>query len=215
MPLELSLDRTSPIPLSEQIRSQIRLLIVTGQLKPGELLPTIKELASRLGVNPNTVSEVYGSLEAQGYLSGRKRGGTRVAEKPPALEPQEALALQLSARVAREARNLGLSPAQMARWVTAQAALQVQPKIKVAALGNTAIQAQRWAERVQAWLGEEARVEAVTEGEGLDAGYLFVAVEPQMLHSSRSFPPAITRPSRLRSLPAWARAYYEGPQGAD
>lgn len=215
MPLELSLDRTSPIPLSEQIRSQIRLLIVAGRLKPGESLPTIKELARRLEVNPNTVSEVYASLETQGYLSGHKRGGTRVAKQPPLLEPQEALALRLSARLAREVRHLGLSPAQMVHWVTAQAALQVQPQIKVAALGNTATQAQRWAERVQAWLGEEARVDPVALGEGLDSGYLFVAVEPQMLHPARSFPPAVARPSRWRSLPAWARAYYEGPQGAD
>ncbi|PZA06659.1 MULTISPECIES: GntR family transcriptional regulator [unclassified Meiothermus] len=212
---ELSLDRTSPIPLSEQIRSQLRLLIVAGQLKPGELLPTIKELARRLKVNPNTVSEVYSSLESQGYLSGHKRGGTRVSQNPPALEPQEVLALQLSARLAREACRLGLSPAQMARWITAQVALLVQPQIKVAALGNTATQAQRWAERVQAWLGEEAQVDPVALGEGLDSGYLFVAVEPQMLHPARSFIPAVARPNRWRSLPAWARAYYEGPQGAD
>lgn len=214
MPLELSLDRTSPIPLSEQIRSQLRLLIVAGQLKPGESLPTIKELARRLEVNPNTVSEVYSSLEAQGYLSGHKRGGTRVSQNPPALEPQEVLALQLSARLAREARHFGLSPAQMTRWITAQAALQGHPKIKLAALGNTASQAQRWAERVQVWLGEEAQVDPVALGESLD-GYLFVAVEPQMLQSARSFIPAVARPKRLRSLPAWARAYYEGPQGAD
>ncbi|MER3556243.1 MAG: hypothetical protein C4331_18405 [Meiothermus sp.] len=215
MPLELSLDRSSPIPLSEQIRSQLRLLIVAGALKPGELLPTIKDLASRLEVNPNTVSQVYGSLEAEGYLKGHKRGGTRVAEKPPVLEAQEALALQLSARVAREARNLGLSPAQMARWVTAQAAFPLKPQIKVAALGNTSAQAQRWAERVQAWLGEEVQVDAVVVGEGMDAGYLFVVVEPSLVSPQRAFPAVLPRPSRLRALPAWARAYYEGPQGAD
>nr|WP_087002957.1 GntR family transcriptional regulator [Gulosibacter sp. 10] len=64
---------------AEQIRDQLRGLIVTGHLLGEERLPSVRQLAADLGVAPGTVAKAYRSLEAEGLITSRIGAGTRVA----------------------------------------------------------------------------------------------------------------------------------------
>ncbi len=64
---------------AEQIRDQIRGLIAAGRLGAAERLPSVRQLAKDLGVAPGTVAKAYKTLEAEGFISTRTGGGTRVS----------------------------------------------------------------------------------------------------------------------------------------
>lgn len=76
--LDFRLDQHSPTPLYQQIAEQVRQFIATEQLKPGDHLPTVRELAHNLNVNQNTVFRAYLELEQDKVVSARRRGGTVV-----------------------------------------------------------------------------------------------------------------------------------------
>jgi GntR family transcriptional regulator len=63
----------------QQIMDQFRSLIERGELRPGDTLPTVRQLAGDLGVAPNTVARAYAELKAEGLLTSEGRRGTRVA----------------------------------------------------------------------------------------------------------------------------------------
>ena len=64
----LNLDYRDARPIYEQVRDGLRRLMVTGAIQEGEKLPSVRSLASRLALNPNTIQRAYESLEAEGYL---------------------------------------------------------------------------------------------------------------------------------------------------
>ncbi|MER6160046.1 GntR family transcriptional regulator [Streptomyces sp. NPDC001868] len=101
-------DTTSQVPPYEQIRAQLGALIVTGRLAEGERLPTVRQLATDLGLAPGTVARAYRELEAAGLIRTRRGAGTRVAAPPTG--PARPYAAQL-ATLARDftssARALG------------------------------------------------------------------------------------------------------------
>ncbi len=72
------LDPRSPTPLYEQIASRIRLGVAAGDLAAGQLLPSVRQLASDLRVNPATVVQAYRGLEAEGLVERRHGSGTFV-----------------------------------------------------------------------------------------------------------------------------------------
>jgi molybdate-binding protein/DNA-binding transcriptional regulator YhcF (GntR family) len=76
--LDFRLDQHSPAPLYQQIAEQVRQFIATEQLKPGDHLPTVRELAHSLNINQNTVFRAYMELEQERVISARRRGGTVV-----------------------------------------------------------------------------------------------------------------------------------------
>jgi GntR family transcriptional regulator len=77
---ELVIDGGEPVP--QQLQTQIRLLILHGVLRPGEELPTVREIAVELAVNPHAVEEAYGTLEREGFLVAGEGCGPRVAPPP-------------------------------------------------------------------------------------------------------------------------------------
>lgn len=79
MSTTLHVDVTSSVPPFEQIRAQISGHIATGELRPGDRLPTVRDLASDLGIAVGTVQRAYRELEAQGVIVSRRRHGTTVA----------------------------------------------------------------------------------------------------------------------------------------
>jgi DNA-binding transcriptional regulator YhcF (GntR family) len=108
--VEIRLDRSGSVPVSTQLRDAIARRIRSGRLGPGERLPPVRDLATELGLAPNTVAKAYRALESDGLLVGRGRRGTFVADEPPAPEDGEA-ALEAAARAfARRARQLGVAP---------------------------------------------------------------------------------------------------------
>lgn len=96
MLLRLSFD--SDIPIYQQIRNQIVQGIASGQLRPGERLPTIRALAEESGINMMTVSKAYQLLRQEGYITADRRGGTTVRPRSPGepgAETVEGLRLRL------------------------------------------------------------------------------------------------------------------------
>ncbi|TFC88156.1 GntR family transcriptional regulator [Cryobacterium sp. TMT3-29-2] len=74
------IDNESPIPVFEQIRVQIETQIIGGKLGPQQRLPTVRQLASDLGIAPGTVSRAYAELESVGLIETHGRRGSRVAD---------------------------------------------------------------------------------------------------------------------------------------
>lgn len=74
-----SIDSRSAIPVYEQLKRQIVLHIVSGRLDEGEKLPSIRELAAALRINPNTVAKTYRQLETDGYVTSRKGLGVFIS----------------------------------------------------------------------------------------------------------------------------------------
>ncbi len=70
------------VPIYQQIVDQIQYRIMSGQLRAGDELPTIRGLAEELRVNPNTVARAYRELENDGLVEKRRTTGTFVAELP-------------------------------------------------------------------------------------------------------------------------------------
>ncbi len=67
-----SIDSRSAVPVYEQLRRQILLHIVSGRSDDGDKLPSIRELAAALRINPNTVAKTYRQLETDGFVTSRK-----------------------------------------------------------------------------------------------------------------------------------------------
>ena len=80
--MRLKIDPESPVPIYVQIEEQVRALIAAGQLRPGDQLPTIRQLAVDLGVNYNTVARAYLELERAGVITTQRGRGTFVAGAP-------------------------------------------------------------------------------------------------------------------------------------
>lgn len=74
------IDESSSVPIWLQLKNRIVYLISSGNLKPGDKLPTVRELATKLKINYNTVNKVYLSLLHDGYLASRRGKGTFVNE---------------------------------------------------------------------------------------------------------------------------------------
>jgi GntR family transcriptional regulator len=99
------------LPVYQQIMQQIKHLIASGSLAPGEQLPPARELAVQLLVNAHTVSKAYTELEWEGIVERRRGSGTYVAEGGRNLTAQQRadLLAPLVERLVVEAVQLGLS----------------------------------------------------------------------------------------------------------
>lgn len=77
----LRIDLASAQPVYEQIVSGLRALLVSGEFRPGEQLPTVRQLAIDLGIHHNTVAEAYRVLAEEGWLDLRRRRGAMVLDR--------------------------------------------------------------------------------------------------------------------------------------
>ena len=108
----LTVDRHSGVPVFRQLQDQIRLLVAGGRLVPGEELPSTRTLAAELGLNPMTVSKVYGLLEREGVVE-RRPGLALVVRERGAEELRAERVAELEQRLAPlvpVVRQLGVDP---------------------------------------------------------------------------------------------------------
>lgn len=106
---------TNPGVPAEQIFTQLRTLIATGQLPPGAQLPSVRSLARTLHLAPNTVVHAYHNLEHEGWVTLSDRKAAVVRSDPPTL-PQEELMRPLRTTIQQlliQAAHLGLSAAHL------------------------------------------------------------------------------------------------------
>ncbi len=84
------LDGSSGVPPYLQLVHQVRQSLLLGYLREGDRLPTVKEVAGDLAINPNTVVKAYRQLEHEGLAGGRPGQGTFITGTPPSAPPARA-----------------------------------------------------------------------------------------------------------------------------
>lgn len=87
--MHLRIDPSAAEPIFSQIVSAVKRAAAEGRLRAGDRLPTVRELAAELVVNPNTVARAYQQLEAEGVTLSRRGAGTVLAERPSPLRADE------------------------------------------------------------------------------------------------------------------------------
>jgi GntR family transcriptional regulator len=123
--MRIWLSKSSEVPLREQLATQILLGIVSNDLKPGQKLPSTRELARRYDIHSNTVSAAFQDLERRGWVEFRKGSGVYVRElaAEAATDPKLQLDQLISTllQVARErGHSLGEIQARVKRWLESQ-----------------------------------------------------------------------------------------------
>ncbi len=113
------IDSRSPVPLYAQIADRVRLAIATGALGSADALPSVRQLATELRVNPATVVQAYRDLEAQGFVEIRHGAGTFVRELAPGRRARERSqqAVALVRKLLAEARRMGVSLAEVQKAI--------------------------------------------------------------------------------------------------
>jgi GntR family transcriptional regulator len=115
-------DPGDELPVGLQLTWRLRALIATGQMAPGERLPSFRQLAEEAGVNLNTVRGVYEGLEREGLVVSRQGRGTFVAEGVEANPELE----EIAADALRRAHKAGLGPRDLAIVAMACASVEAE-----------------------------------------------------------------------------------------
>src|SRR3954452_19899334 len=87
--MQIVINPNEGVPIYIQIVNQVKHLVASGRLAPGEEIPPIRVLAEQLVVNPNTVARAYLELERAGIVTKRHGSGTYVSETPSSLSRRE------------------------------------------------------------------------------------------------------------------------------
>lgn len=113
--INFSLDSANAAPIYRQIIQQIEYAILSGRMKPGDQLPTIRTLAVELKTNPNTIAKAYGELEIRGILATQVGSGTYISDKKPVLEDDSLnrKIREVLGRFIQEMRDLGVDKREL------------------------------------------------------------------------------------------------------
>jgi GntR family transcriptional regulator len=114
-PFAFRLDGHSGVPVYRQLIDQVMGAVAAGVLRSGDQLPTVRQVAVDLAINPNTVMRAYREMEIRGVLDTQQGTGTFVAEKRLAqpAEERERQLCQIAAECAARAGALGFSIAEV------------------------------------------------------------------------------------------------------
>jgi GntR family transcriptional regulator len=118
----IRLDFRGREPIYAQIVDQVKHMVASGALKPGAQLPTVRQLATELRVNFNTIARAYRLLDEEGVISTQQGRGTYILDQPVPAEQRklrrQRLA-ELTERYLLEAERLGYSPDEIAHVIAA------------------------------------------------------------------------------------------------
>ena len=104
-------------PIHEQVRDSLRTLIVSGALAPGERLPSVRELAQQLSINPNTIQRAYRTLEQEGYICSVPDKGSFAMDGAEVDTQRRVALLRRFDETVRELKFLGVRPEALMRRV--------------------------------------------------------------------------------------------------
>ena len=117
MVLTININYRDARPIYEQVRDGLRTLIVSGAIASGEKLPSVRELATQLAINPNTIQRAYRALEQEGCVVSVPGKGSFAAPRDEAgAQRRDALLRQLDETV-RELRLLGMTDAELSAHI--------------------------------------------------------------------------------------------------
>jgi GntR family transcriptional regulator len=109
----------SPVPIYEQIVSQVIFAVAGGDVAPGDLLPSVRDLAGQLVVNPNTVARAFQELERDGVVETRRGLGMAVSANAvkACTDRRRTIVRDRLKEALREAAAAGLAPADVCQMV--------------------------------------------------------------------------------------------------
>lgn len=172
--MKFVVDRNLPLPLRNQLQGLIEYGISCGELAPGEMLPSVRELADMLGVAPMTVAQVYSDLKDKGLIQTRPGAGTFVSNHQPDHQADQAKLVYLYRQIdnlIEQSRDLGIAPTELVAAIQARVRHRAEnrrkPRILMVGLFQQATE--RYARFIAGHLGEKATVEAQTIS-ALEAG---------------------------------------------
>lgn len=113
----MTINYRDPRPIYEQIRDEVQKLILTGVIPPGERLPSVRELAQELAINPNTIQRAYRELEQGGYIDSVPGKGNFAALSPEAAARRRLELAERLRQTAAELRSLGATEAELRAWI--------------------------------------------------------------------------------------------------
>lgn len=104
-------------PIYEQLYNGITSLIASGSLSPEEKLPAVREIAKKLGVNPNTVQKAYAMLEQKGFIYSIPAKGSYVSSKTEAAKALQKESLRRLKETLSSAKTVGVKKSDILRTV--------------------------------------------------------------------------------------------------
>ena len=113
----IQLNYRDPRPIYEQIKAELQRLILTQALSPGSKLPSVRELASQLAINPNTIQRAYHELDAEGYTVSIAGKGSFVAEIAVIRRQQRQQEVELFLQAANRLRALGFTTQELTAFL--------------------------------------------------------------------------------------------------
>lgn len=113
----LKINFESEMPIYEQLRRQIVIGIASGQLGPGEELPSVRQLGGDIGINLHTVNKAYNILKTEGYLISDRRKGTMVKDPLPEREEEATEKLKSELRyLIADSKNRSISKEEFLKY---------------------------------------------------------------------------------------------------
>jgi GntR family transcriptional regulator len=106
--VHVTINTTDPRPIYVQIMDEVRRALLVGLLGPEDPLPSVRQLAADLRLNPNTVAQAYRELERDGLVYVRRGQGTFVSDRPGAGVDRHMLAREVADRALLDAHRHGL-----------------------------------------------------------------------------------------------------------
>jgi GntR family transcriptional regulator len=113
----IKVDTSSFIPIYEQIKKEFKKEVFSGNLNPNDPLPSIRDLATELLINPNTVARAYRELEMEGFIYTRKGKGCYISDDSTQLmvEERRSILIQSIDEMIEEAKKFGLDNEEIKR----------------------------------------------------------------------------------------------------
>ena len=109
----IQLNYRDPRPIYEQVKDGIRKLAYSGVLGPDEKLPSVRELASKLAINPNTISRAYKELEQEGFIYTLTGKGTFINQEFDLQDSRREELYQQFDKVAKELLDISITPEEL------------------------------------------------------------------------------------------------------
>ena len=117
----VSIDPADPRPIYVQIMDEVRRALVVGTLEEGDSLPSVRQLAIDLRINPNTVAQAYRELERDGVVHVKRGQGTFVSAFSVNGKQRRAIAQDVAARALRDAHRNGVAAEELIKALEALA----------------------------------------------------------------------------------------------
>ncbi len=198
--MDFRLDRELPIPVATQLRGLIEYGIAGGELRPGERLPSVREMADQIGVAPMTVSKVYDELKRIGLIHGRVGSGTFVVDTGKPLVDSGRDNAGLYRRIDRlieDSLALGLRASDLAGLISSRMAERqaVGRRKDLVMIGNVEPATSDYAKAIAELLGPLATVEGLT--------FNFIQRQPSVLSRLGAADLVLTFANRRREVQEW------------